>query len=353
MLAAVQESTGNATGYQSWKLTTNREEICNADDKDEAIFVNSLAELQDELEIRNPAPAGLSYVIDCTQKKPNCPDDDYKDEFYCLDDDKALPWYITKSRFRVSDIPIAPDMETAILTISDEIDRIGVPSQDLDKAYQTRYFRVKNKSEDGPYTYTNINGRDITDDLYLDAQNPVDALRTVGTSYCILTKDPDKVRQIRDSIKRDSKAKARTEKRRFRECQLYVKDLRNLHKGMVAAVVGYELASSSSKKVKKDEVVTRLLHLRALCKRLKRTYRERLCGVVTKGYDYKTKSYGEIAPPTVIEILRSFYPFTKDLLQNKNSDYVLLGKWLVYEQKKDKKLAKAAAQEASAELQEA
>jgi hypothetical protein len=349
MLAAVQESTGNGVGYQSWKLTTNRDEICNADDKGEAIFVNSLAELQDELEVRNPAPAGLSYVIDCTEAKPN---DDYEDE-YLDDDDKNLPWYITRSRFRVSDVPVAPDMETAMLAISDEIDRIGVPCQNLDKAYQTRYFRIRNKSEVGsPRTYTNVNGRDITDDLYLDAQHRIDAFRT-GTSYYTLTKDPDKVKQIRDSIKRDSKSKARNEKRRFKECRLYVKDLRNLHKGMVAAVVGYELDSSSSKKVKKDEVISRLISLRSLCKRLKRSYREHQCGKPINGYNPKTRSYGLIEPPTVIEILRDFYPYTKDLLQSPKADYALLGKWLVYEQKKDKKLAKAVAAAQSSELQTA
>jgi ribosomal protein L36 len=351
MIAAVQDDSFNA--FQSWKLTTNTDEICRADDQGAALFVNSLEELRSELEIKNPAPLGLYYVIP-NREEPDIIDTDTLEEDYeDYDDyDKNLPYNITKVRILVSSIPLADDIQTAFL-YADQFDEIGIDIDSIDTEDRPKHYRKRSKLIDVDngrpfWDYKTYQAAVIDDSWYLDGDMR-DRRELSGYNsakrYFLLKKDPDVAKEIKKLSKRKVSTTESSKRRRLKKCCLSAKTLKNLHKGMVAAALGFEVESAVPVKCKKDEVIKRLASLYALCKRLRREYRDSLCGkretVYTYSEEHGRREWVEAPRPPAIELIRTFYPYTKSLLQHSNPDYILLGKWFAYEQKKDKKLAKA------------
>lgn len=347
MIAAIKEDSMGDQYYPSWKLTTNKAAICDADDRGEALFVSSLEELSEELEIRNPAPPGLYFVIPIKTGHIVSDDDDYDFEDYDIRDDAALPHSLASARISVSDIPLANELEVAI-HYSDKFDEIGVDYTCVDEEFRPKYYSKRYK-EGSSWVQESYHAAVVEDDLYLDAQTKhVLSGYGINKTYYILKKDAEIVKKIKKISKKRSNTTENNEKRRLKRCCLSAQTLKNLHKGMISATAGFELDSAVPVGCKKDEVIKRLGSLYTLCKRLKREYRDLPCGKLIRDYNRQTRGYDIRPRPSVIELIRSFYPFTKSLLQHSNPDYVILGKWFAYEQKKDRKLAKEAAKAAEA-----
>jgi len=298
MKAAVKSrvtGVNRAAASPTWRFTESPQEIFEADDRGEVIYVETPEELCAELEILHPAPIGFTHV--------------HHNTGYSYGGNRN-----GNGQISVTEKLIAKSFETALAVLGPEQGEILIDHKLIPEDVGVRY-----SSYFGEYNGTVIN------DCILVYQNG-------GQFYLSkLVYDADQIKELRAQNKKQERKRETNQKRKVRECRLLSGDLRLLHRGMVSASINQSVNCNLPRYTKKDDVIKRLNALRVLCKKLKRDYRS-----IKISSDYTGRS------ATVLSLLQSFYSFTAGLLKHKNEDYVNFGKWLRYEKKKDRKLEKLA-----------